>query len=77
MLLSAERPLVGAFAVRMPGATLRHRDGLVPAVLPAPLFGGRDVMGQEPSSFWVFRRNSRALTIVGAPLSILRRHISA
>ena len=34
--------------------------------LPAPQFGGRDVMGQEPSSFWVFRRNSRALTIVGA-----------
>src|SRR6516164_4863010 len=35
MLLSAERPFVGAFAVRIPGATLRHRDGLVTAVLPA------------------------------------------
>src|SRR6516165_11303385 len=35
MLLSAERPFVGAFAVRIPGATLRHRHGLVAAVLPA------------------------------------------
>src|SRR6516164_11588318 len=35
MLLSAERPFVGAFAVRIPGATLRHRNGLVAAVPPA------------------------------------------
>ena len=35
MLWSAERPFVGAFAVRIPGATLRHRHGLVTAVPPA------------------------------------------
>src|SRR5262249_58391806 len=35
MSLSAERPLAGAFAVRGPRATARHRNGLVPAVLPA------------------------------------------
>jgi hypothetical protein len=33
-------------------------------------------MDHDPSSFWVFRRNSRALTIVGAPLSILPRNTS-
>jgi hypothetical protein len=33
-------------------------------------------MGQEQSSFWAFRRKPRALTIVGAPLSILPRNIS-
>jgi hypothetical protein len=48
---------------------------LVPS-LPVPLFGGRDVMGQQPSSFLVFRRNSRALTILGAPLSIPPRDMS-
>jgi hypothetical protein len=46
------------------------------ASFPAPRSGGRDVIGQKQSSFWVFRRNSRALTIVGAPLSILARNIS-
>ncbi len=35
MLLSVERPIVGAFAVHIPRATLLHRTGLVPAVLPA------------------------------------------
>jgi hypothetical protein len=35
MLLSVERPIVGALAVPKPGATLRYRNGLVPAVLPA------------------------------------------
>src|SRR6266550_2336124 len=29
MLLSAERPFVGAFAFHIPGATLLHRNGLV------------------------------------------------
>ena len=29
MLLSVERPIVGAFAVLIPGAMLRHRNGLV------------------------------------------------
>ncbi len=35
MLLSVERPFVGAFAIRSPGATLPHCIGLVQAVLPA------------------------------------------
>ncbi len=35
MLLSVERPFVGAFAVVQPGATLLRRNGLVQAVLPA------------------------------------------
>ena len=35
MLLSVERPFVGAFAFRLPRATLLHRNGLVQAVLPA------------------------------------------
>src|SRR5262249_13326758 len=50
MLWSAERPLVGAFAVRIPGATLRHRNGLVPAVPPASAEQGDRASGvpQEP-----------------------------
>ena len=35
MLGSVESPLVGALAVRLPRATPRHCNGLVPAVLPA------------------------------------------
>ena len=35
MLSSVERPFVGAFAVEIPRATLRHCIGLVQAVLPA------------------------------------------
>ena len=35
MLLSVERPFVGAFAVHIPRAMLSHRNGLVRAVLPA------------------------------------------
>jgi hypothetical protein len=34
MLLSFERPFVGAFAFEIPRATLLHRNGLVCAVLP-------------------------------------------
>ena len=41
MLLSVERPFAGALAVRIPGATLRHRNGLVPAVLPASTEHGK------------------------------------
>src|SRR5262245_52783231 len=41
MLWSAERPFVGAFALHIPGATLRHRTGLVPAVLPASTEQGK------------------------------------
>ena len=34
MLLSFERPVVGAFAFEIPRATLLHRNGLVQAILP-------------------------------------------
>ena len=37
MLLSVERPFVGAFAVHIPRATLLHCSGLVHAVLPASI----------------------------------------
>src|SRR3954467_5063376 len=45
MLWSVERPLVGALAVPTPGATLRHRSGLVPAVLPASTEHGKRAIG--------------------------------
>src|SRR5262245_20760034 len=50
MLLSAERPLVGALAFVIPGAALCHRNGLVPAVLPASTEHGERTFGvpQEP-----------------------------
>jgi hypothetical protein len=50
MLLSVERPFVGAFAFRMPGAALLHRNGLVPAVLPASTEHCERTLGvpQEP-----------------------------
>ena len=50
MLLSAERPFAGALAVRIPGAAPRHRNGLVPAVLPASTEHGERTIGvpQEP-----------------------------
>src|SRR5262249_28943446 len=50
MVSSAERPFVGAFAVRIPGAAPRHRNGLVTAVLPASTDQGERTIGvpQEP-----------------------------
>ena len=45
MLLSVERPFVGAFAVHIPGATLLHRTGLVPVVLPASTEHGKRKWG--------------------------------
>src|SRR5262249_24729720 len=50
MLWSAERPFVGALTLRIPGAALRHRNGLVPAVLPASTEQGERTIGvpQEP-----------------------------
>src|SRR6516162_2634557 len=41
MLLSVERPFVGASAVHIPGATLLHLTGLVTAVLPASTEQGK------------------------------------
>src|SRR6516164_6883750 len=50
MLWSAERPFVGALAFVIPGAALRHRTGLVSAVLPASTEHGERTFGvpQEP-----------------------------
>src|SRR5690349_13540007 len=50
MLWSAEGPLVGALAFVIPGAALRHWNGLVPAVLPASTEHGERTFGapQEP-----------------------------
>src|SRR5262245_57859189 len=50
MLWSVERPFVGASAFHIPGATLRHRTGLVPAVLPASTEHGKRTIGvpREP-----------------------------
>src|SRR5262249_44071733 len=41
LLWSVERPFVGASAVPLPGATLRHCSGLVTAVLPASTEPGK------------------------------------
>ncbi len=38
MLMSVERPFVGALAFHIPRATLLHRNGLVQAVLPASVW---------------------------------------
>ena len=45
MLLSVERPFVGASAFHIPGATLLHCSGLVTAVLPASTERGKQTMG--------------------------------
>ena len=45
MILSVEGPFVGAFAVRIPGAALLHRNGLVRAVLPASTEHGERTLG--------------------------------
>src|SRR5262249_44305325 len=45
MLWSVERPFVGASAVHIPGATLRHCSGLVTAVLPASTEHGQRTIG--------------------------------
>jgi len=45
MLLSAERPFVGASAFHIPGAMLLHCTGLVSAVLPASTEHGKRTWG--------------------------------
>ena len=45
MLLSVERPFVGASAFHIPGAMLLHLNGLVPAVLPASTEHGKRQWG--------------------------------
>src|SRR5262245_39937916 len=45
LLWSVERPFAGASAFLIPGATLRHRTGLVPAVLPASAEQGKRTIG--------------------------------
>ena len=45
MLLSVERPFVGASAFHIPGAMLLHCTGLVSAVLPASTEHGKRIWG--------------------------------
>jgi hypothetical protein len=45
MLLSVERPFVGASAFHIPGAMLLHRIGLVSGVLPASTEHGKRKSG--------------------------------
>jgi hypothetical protein len=45
LLWSVERPFAGASAFHIPGATLRHRTGLVFAVLPASTEQGKRAIG--------------------------------
>jgi len=53
MLLSVERPFVGAFAFHIPGATLLHRNGLVQAVLPASIEHAQTDHGDSPGTWEV------------------------
>jgi hypothetical protein len=48
MLLSVERPFVGALALLIPGAAPRHGNGLVLAVLPASTEHGERTLGVRP-----------------------------
>src|ERR1700733_8203965 len=50
MLLSVERPFAGASAFVIPGATLRHRNGLVNAVPPASTEHVRTDNGGSPGT---------------------------
>ncbi len=79
MLLSVERPFVGAFAVHIPRATLLHRNGLVQAVLPASTEHVQTGNGGSPRTWENPVRssaNSRSET-PGYQLQALAAHSSA
>jgi hypothetical protein len=59
MLLSVERPFVGASAFPIPGAMLRHCTGLVPAVLPASTEHGKRKWGFPQELGSKLRRHPR------------------
>src|SRR5262249_1606574 len=60
MLSSVERPLAGASAFVIPGATPRHRNGLVTAVLPASTEHGRTDNGGSPGTCEILSSPQRA-----------------
>ena len=79
MLLSFERPFVGAFAFVQPGATLLHRNGLVQAVLPESdgnmckrTIGVPQELGRSSSS----PRSDSRVEIPGDQLQALAAHSS-
>jgi hypothetical protein len=65
MLLSSERPFVGAFAFHIPRATLLHRNGLVRAVLPVSDWNmcKRDMNKTQPTRKGRLTRRTRAYSI--------------
>ena len=79
MLLSVDRPVVGAFALGPSRATLLHRNGLVQAVLPASdwnMCKRTIVVPQElERTLFAPRRISR-LEIPGCQLQALAAHSS-
>jgi len=79
MLLSAEKPFVGALAFHIPGATLLHRNGLVSAVLPASTEHGRTDNGGSPGTCEIlsFPRQQPRLELPGYQLQATAVHSSA
>ena len=79
MLLSFERPFVGAFAFVVPRAMLLHRNGLVLAVLPESdwIMCKRTIgVPQELGRSCCFLGNNR-MEIPGYQLQALAAHSSA
>jgi hypothetical protein len=79
MLLSFERPFVGAFAVGIPRAMLLHRTGLVQAVLPESVrtcANGQSGFPRNLGDPVVSSAESR-LEIPGDQLQALAAHSSA
>ena len=79
MLLSFERPFVGAFAVHIPGATLLHRNGLVSAVLPESTEHVQTDNRGSPGTWEIlsFPRQYSRPEIPGDQLQALAAHSSA
>ncbi len=79
MLLSSERPFVGAFAFCIPGATLLRRNGLTQTVLPESVWNMADGILRFPrnlgESYFLLLGNSR-LELPGYQLQALAVHSS-
>lgn len=78
MLLSFERPFVGAFAVFIPGAMLRCRDGLASAVLPESDWNMANEQLGSPGTWEVrsFPQRMSGLETPGEQLQALAVHSS-
>jgi hypothetical protein len=79
MLLSVERPFVGAFAFHIPRATLLHRNGLVSAVLPASTEHVQTDNRGSPGTWEIqsFPRQYFRSELPGYQLQALAAHLSA